>query len=156
MINLLTYCCFAVSAGWSLQVFASGAPMSRAAMVSQSELIVIGKLSDRKDLDAMWATATLTIRETLKGDANIRKLRMKFLAKPGNTSTWTYSGNEDGVWFLKKEGKGDKATWSTFHPDGRMPLISNTDEGKKEIAQALQETKKLIAEEKKRGPLPKV
>jgi len=141
-----------LSAGCSYQALASGLPMERAELVSQSELIVIGKLSDRKELDATWATATLSIRETLKGDATVKKLTMKFLAKPGSTATWTYSGDEDGIWFLKKEGEGDKAIWSTFYAGGRIPVTSNSDEGKKEIAEALDEVKKLIAEQKKKDP----
>ena len=129
--------------------FACGEPMSRTDLVSQSEAIVIGQLSDRKELDATWATATLTIRETLKGDPAIKKVTLKFLAKPGNTATWTYSGNEDGIWFIKKEGDGDKATWSTFYAGGRIPTTFPTDEGKKEIAEALDEVKQLIVAQKK-------
>jgi len=141
-----------LSAGCSYQVLASGLPMERAELVSQSELIVIGKLSDRKELDATWATATLSIRETLKGDATVKKLTTKFLARPGSTATWTYSGDEDGIWFLKKEGEGDKATWSTFYAGGRIPVTSSSDAGKKEIAKALAEVKTLIAEQKKKDP----
>src|SRR4051794_39914643 len=84
--------------------FASGEPISREDLVKRSELIVIGKLSGRKELDKEWATATLTIKETLKGAAKIKTVTLKFLAKPGNTATWTYSGEEEGIWFLQKQG----------------------------------------------------
>ena len=129
--------------------FACCEPMSRSDLVLQSEAIVIGQLSDRKDLDATWATATLAIRETLKGDPATKKVTLKFLAKPGNTATWTYTGDEDGIWFIKKEGEGDKATWSTFYAGGRIPTTVASEEGKKEIAEALDEVKKLIGEQKK-------
>ena len=127
---------------------ASGDVMSRAELVSQSELIAIGKLSDRKEIDATWATSSLTIRETLKGEAKIKQVTVKYLAKPGSTATWTYSGDEDGIWFLKKDGEGEKATWSTFYAGGRIPTSVPSVEGKKEIAAALDEVKKLIADEK--------
>jgi len=145
--------CLVLSAICSFQLFASSDPISREELVSQSELIVIGKLSDRKELDATWSTATLTIRETLKGDATIKNLKMKFLAKPVNTATWTYSGDEDGIWFLKREGEGVKATWSTFYSGGRIPINVDSEEGNKQIAKALEEIKHLIVEEKRaRGP----
>ena len=131
---------------------ASGEPMARAELVSKSELIVIGKLHDRKELDATWATATLTIHETLKGDATIHDVTLKFLAKPGSTATWTYTGDEDGIWFIKKDGDGEKPTWSTFYAGGRIPTSVPSDEGKKEIAAALVEIKKLIAEQQEAPP----
>jgi len=142
-------CCAVLLAGYASTVVASGDVMARAELVSQSELIAIGKLSDRKEVDATWATSTLTIRETLKGDAKIKQLTVKYLARPGSTETWTYTGDEDGIWFLKKDGEGEKATWSTFYAGGRIPTTVPSEEGKKEIAAALDEVKKLIAEQTK-------
>ena len=148
-IPLLALGCALLLACCTNSAVASGDVMSRAELVSQSELIAIGKLSDRKEVDATWATSTLTIRETLKGDARIKQVTLKYLAKPGSTATWTYSGEEDGIWFLKKDGEGEKTTWSTFYSGGRIPTTVPSEQGKKEIAAALDEVKKLIAEEKK-------
>src|SRR5262249_35922119 len=128
---LLTCCAF--------RSYASGEMLTRAEIVGQSELIVIGKLSDRKELDATWATATLTTRETLKGDAALKKLTLKFLAQPGNSATWTYKGDEDGIWFLKKEVGGERALWITFNSGCRIPTTVPSEQGKKEIAAALEE-----------------
>ncbi len=142
--------CVALYASSSFQARASGA-MSQSHLVSQAKLVVIGKLSDRVERDAIWATATLTIRETLKGDAALKKLTLKFLAQPGTTAGGAYAGDEDGIWFLEKEGVGEQTTWSTFSGSGMISTTSQTEEGRKEIAQFLEAAKKLIAEETKPG-----
>jgi hypothetical protein len=117
--------------------FASGEPITREDLVRRGELIVIGKLSDRKELDAQYATATLTIKETWKGDAKLKTVTLKFLAKPGNTATWTYDGNEDGIWFLQKQGD----VYVTFHSNGLVRTTFTDAEAKKQVQEFLDEIK---------------
>jgi hypothetical protein len=123
--------------------FASGEPITRADLVKRSELIVIGKLSGRKELDAQYATATLTIKETLKSEAKLKTVTLKFLAKPGNTATWTYSGEEEGIWFLQKQGD----VYVTFHSNGHVSTTFEDPKAKKEVQDFIDEVRKLIVEQ---------
>ena len=125
-------------------VFASGEPITKEDLVKKSELIVLGKLSDRKEFDKDWATATLTIKETWKGDTKLKTVTVKFLAKPGNTASWTYQGDEEGAWFLQKEGE----LYVTFHPNCLVRTTFTDAEAKKQVQDFLDEIRKIIVVEK--------
>jgi len=135
---------FIVAVVMTCSAFASGEPITKEDLVKKSELIVLGKLSDRKELDKDWATATLTIKETWKGDAKLKTVTVKFLAKPGNTASWTYQGNEEGVWFLRKEGE----LYVTFHPNCLVRTTFTDVESKKQVQEFLDAIRKIIAVEK--------
>ena len=114
-----------------------------AQQVQRAELVVLGKLSDRKELNAEYAVATLTIKEILKGDKALKTVKVRFLAKPGNTATWTYEGAEEGLWFLAPAGEG---MYETFHANGLIRTTFTEIEALKQVNEYIAEVRKIIAQ----------
>lgn len=116
-------------------------PITPEQLVKHAELIVIGKLSGRKEVDAQWATATLTIQELMKGDQKLKTVTVKFLAKPGNTATWTYEGTEEGIWFLAPAGEG---LYATFHSNGLVRTTFTEEAAKKQVKDFIDTVRRII------------
>jgi hypothetical protein len=109
-------------------------------MTQSAELIVEGKLSDRKEGKDNTDTATLTVSKVIKGDKDVKTFTLRFRARDLNTATWTYNGTETGIWYLKKiDGKDE---YQTFHPNC-LTNFAGRDE--KEKAAATAEAIKLAA-----------
>ena len=109
--------------------------------VQRAELVVLGKLSDRKELNAEYAAATLTFKEVLKGDKALKTVKVRFLAKPGNTATWTYEGTEEGLWFLIPAGEG---MYETFHANGLIRTTFTEIEAQKQVNEYIAEVREII------------
>ncbi len=87
-------------------VLGDRAGLSEEQRTYEADLIVMGKLSDRKDVGESTATATLTVNHVFKGDPALKSVSFSFYTKAFSDVMDTYSGTEEGIWYLKKEDKG--------------------------------------------------
>lgn len=125
------------------------APISHEEMISQASVIVIGKLSDKKEGANNIATASLTVSKVLKGSADLKSLTLTFMAKPQTTASWSYSGSEEGIWFLSEATAADKTvTYSAFHPNCLIRTDATDPESKREVNAFIDKVVKQVASPK--------
>ena len=130
----------------SMSARACLAPISHDELISQASVIVIGKLSDKKEGEKNIATATLTVSKVLKGDAGLKSLTLTFMAKPETTASWSYTGTEEGIWFLARATASDKSfTYSTFHPSCLVRTDATDAESRKAVDELIEKVVKQVA-----------
>lgn len=86
-----------------------------------SDLVVYGKLSDKKDDAKALAVAKLTVKQVLKGDAGVKEVTLHM---PGNNGVQrescggdiVYKGDEEGVWFLEQKVIDGKTYYKASYP----------------------------------------
>ena len=88
----LTLAALSLTALLSCPLLACWAALSTEQMVTQSALIVHGKLSDKKEGEKGSATATLTIARVFKGDATLKQVTVSDCTTRG-TASFTLAGN---------------------------------------------------------------
>ena len=104
-------------------------------LIESASLIVIGKLSDRTAGENNTATATLAITRVLKGEGDLKKVEIQFQNKPTTTASYTYNGDEEGLWYLSKAqpGKGEKTYYTTTGPDCLVRTVNLNADDKKVV-----------------------
>lgn len=85
-----------------------------------SDIVVYGKLSDKKEDGKAQASAKLTVKQVLKGEAGLKEVT---LLMPGNTGRLeicggdiTYKGDEEGLWFLEQKVVDGKTYYKASYP----------------------------------------
>jgi hypothetical protein len=108
--------------------FACCEPITPEDMTQSATLIVEGKLSDRKEGKDTTDTATLTVGKVIKGDKDVKMLTLRYQARNMTSASWTYNGNEAGIWYLKKIAGKDE--YETFHPSCLTNFAGMDEKGK--------------------------
>lgn len=109
-----------------------------------SDLVVCGKLSDKKmTADNGSASATLTVRKVIKGDANLRDVSLQMAGGKLELcgGDIAYKGDEDGLWFLEKVEKNGKVYYTASYP---TRFISTVGMSEAQLNEKLEWAAKLV------------
>jgi hypothetical protein len=108
-----------------IQIFASWEKISDEDLITQSDLVVVGKItaikeggSDEKDV----SIATVTISDVIKGAKDIKEVKLAFPSKKRQMMASTdifFDLNQEGVWLLRKDEKQDY--YLADYPDRFQP-----------------------------------
>jgi len=100
-------------------IHAQWAYLSPEEIAYYSDVVVYGKLSDKKEDGKAQTAAKLTVKQVIKGEAGLKEVTLRMPGSVGLVGCCgdiSYKGDEEGVWFLEKTVVDGKTYYTASYP----------------------------------------